>query len=100
MDSIKEARQCAMYIYVLGGPDLRGLSDAELMRHMTAVMEKMCEAVSGLGVPAAEAEKTFERFIAAWSAPTTPGHDGEHAVKVCPPPAVGVANTGDDATND
>ena len=75
MNGIKEARQCAMHIHALGGPDLRGLSDAELMRHMTAAADRMCEAVKWLGASTAEAEKTFERFVAAWNAPTTPGDD-------------------------
>ncbi len=48
--TIQAARRLAGHIKALGGPDLTGLDDDELMEAMTTASIRMAEAVQSFGV--------------------------------------------------
>lgn len=65
-NEVRAARRIAEDIFVLGGSDLRGMPDAELLEHLRHVGTAMAEAAKKTGVSADEAEKAL-RFASGLS---------------------------------
>lgn len=60
--TVRTARGIAVNIYMLGGPDLRHMSDDELIEHLTRAHEEMAELVKQAGVSLDEAHDAFSRM--------------------------------------
>lgn len=65
-DEVITARRLAEHIMALDGPDLRYMSDAELLAQMKEIAKVMLYVFPKLGVSAAEAEKAFRLLSEAF----------------------------------
>lgn len=64
-DEVRAARSMAEHMAALGGPDLRNMSDAELVDHMKQMANAIGEAFSKVGISADEASRSFQRLAEA-----------------------------------
>lgn len=59
---IQSARNIAIHLFFFGGPDLRSMTDDELVDHVLACGEKMQSAMHKTGLSATEAASALQRL--------------------------------------
>ncbi len=64
-DEVRAARNIAAHMAAMGGPDLSGKTDVELVTIMQQAAKVMADAFVKFGVTAAEAAESFERVAKA-----------------------------------
>ena len=58
----KYARACAEHIQALGGPDLRGLSDAELLQRMGYATDEFAKSARSIAISGHQVGESMRRL--------------------------------------
>lgn len=75
-DEVRAARSVAEHMAALGGPDLRHMSDVELVAHMKQMAKAIGDALSKVGISADEASRSFQRLAEAMNKAPNASNEG------------------------